>query len=474
MHFVPRPYQDIIANAGLETRRLNVFASVGVGKTGASYMLFDKLRMLGLAKRALVLGPKRVALSAWPAERSKWIDTFGHLKVAVAIGTPEERMRALLSDCDLMTMNYENIEWLIDACGGRLPFDTVFADESRKLAGHRISLQTSKLGNEFMRGQGSKRAGALAKLAFGGEVTNWFNLTGTPTPNGLQDLWGQMFFIDRGKRLGHSFTAFEQRWFRSIKTQDGVTIGMEPHPWAEQQIKDAIKDVCITIDARDWFPIEEPIERHLLVDLPPKARKAYREMEREMFTDLLEHDVEALNGGGKANKCRQIASGSVFYDKEGQWQHVHDEKLEALRSLVSETMGENLLVAYQFTPERDAILKAFPKARFLDANPQTLVDWNAGKIPMLVCHPASAGHGLSLQDGGRTLVDYSTGWDLELDEQVLGRIGPTRQLQSGYKRSVFRYRIVAKDTIEDRVVIPRLKTKASVQDSLLAAMKRLA
>lgn len=471
MRYSPRPYQDLIANAGLDCRRLNIFASVGVGKTSASYLLFDKLRMFGEAKRAVVFAPKRVALSAWTAERDKWFETFGHLKVVAAIGTPAQRLAALHSGADITTINYENIPWLIETLGDQWPFDTVFADESTRLASHRVSLQTSKLGNEFMKGQGGKRANLLAKTAIT-RVRNWYNLTGSPAAGGLHNLWGQQFFLDQGKRLGRSFTSFEQRWFKHSIPGD-IHSALEAMPWAEQQIRDAIADCSITIDARDWFPIEDVVERHVEVDLPPKARAAYKEMAQELYTDLLANDVEALNGAGKANKCRQIASGQVYFE-DGKWQEVHDEKLEALRSIVSETNGENLLVAYQFVPEKERILKAFPKARFLDQNPRTIDEWNAGKIPMLVCHPASAGHGLSLQDGGRILVDFSTGWNLEEDEQVIGRIGPTRQLQSGYNRSVFRYRIVAHNTIEDMAIIPRLKTKASVQESLLNALKRLA
>ena len=168
-----------------------------------------------------------------------------------------------------------------------------------------------------------------------------------------------------------------------------------------------------------------------------------------------------------------MASGTIIHDTDSRaWVKVHDEKLEALRSIVEETNGEPLLVAYQHRADLERILKAFPKARFLDDKPQTEDDWNACRIPMLVCHPASAGHGLSLQHGGRILVDYSTGWNLEYDEQVIERLGPTRQYQSGYNRSVCRYRIVARDTIEEHSVIPRIKYKMSVQDSLKAAMKR--
>lgn len=468
--FTPRPYQQLIRSFALDHQRCNVFASPGLGKTSASYDIFESLRLVGQAKRALVLAPKRVAQSAWPEERTKWSESFGHLRVAAAIGTPDQRLVALRSNPDILTINYDNIDWLTEQYGDAWPFDTVFADESTRLKGLRVSLQTSKTGKEFINGQGSSRAKALSKIAHT-KVRNWYNLTGSPAPNGVQDVWGQQWFIDGGRRLGNSFTAFSQRWFRAVPGGDGYS-QIEPLAHAQGEIERLLAETSITVDARDWFPIEDVIERNVYIDLPPAARKHYREMERELFTEVEQHEVEVFNAGSKAQKCLQIANGTLIHDTDSRaWVKVHDEKLEALKSIKEETNGENLLVAYQYKADLERILKAFPKARHLDANPRTLTEWNDGKIGMLVCHPASAGHGLSLQHGGRILVDYSSGFNLEFDEQVIERLGPTRQLQSGYNRSVFRYRIVARDTVEEHSVLPRLKLKMSVQDSLKNAMK---
>lgn len=468
--FIPRPYQRLIENFALNHNRANIFASPGMGKTGASYSIFDAKRMVGEAQRALVLAPKRVALSAWPRERDKWAESFGHLKVAAAIGTPDQRLAAMRSNPDILTINYDNLEWLIEQYGDQWPFDTVFADESTRLKGLRVSMQTSSTGKAFIQGQGSSRAKALSKVAHS-KVRNWYNLTGSPAPNGVVDLWGQQWFIDGGRRLGNSFTAFSNRWFRAVPGSDGYS-QIEPLPFAQREVEQLVAQTSITVDARDWFPLEDVIERHVLIDLPPTARRQYDEMEREFFAEVGEHEIEVFTAGSKAQKCLQMASGTVIYDSDERlWTKVHDEKLDALRSLVEETNGENLLVAYQYKADLARILKAFPKARYLDDNPQTEADWNAGKIRMLVCHPQSAGHGLSLQDGGRILVDFSSNYNLEYDEQVIERIGPTRQFQSGYKRSVFRYRIVARDTIEQHSVIPRLKMKIGVQESIKNAMK---
>lgn len=473
--FNPREYQRLIEQFGVNHERGNIFASPGMGKTSAVYSIYDTLRMFGEAERMLVIGPKRVARSSWPAEREKWVESFGHLKVAAAIGTPDQRLAALRANADITTINYDNLPWLLEQYKDQWPFDMVVPDESTRLKGLRISIQRRQRkdgtwGDEFITGQGSSRAKALADIAHK-KVRRWLNLTGSPAPNGVVDVWGQQWFVDKGRRLGSSFSAFEQRWFRKVPGADGFT-QIEPLPYAQREIEQLLAQTSITVEAKDWFPLEKVIERNVYVDLPPKARKVYDEMEKELFT-LLDSgiEVEVFSAGSKAQKCLQIASGTLIHDEERNWVEIHDEKIEALKSIVEETNGENLLVAYQHKADLKRILAAFPQAKYLDDNPATEKAWNDGKIRMLVCHPASAGHGLSLQYGGRTLVDFASGYNMEYDEQVIERVGPTRQFQAGLNRSVFRYRIVSRDTIEELSVLPRLRHKMSVQDSLKAAMK---
>jgi SNF2 family DNA or RNA helicase len=227
------------------------------------------------------------------------------------------------------------------------------------------------------------------------------------------------------------------------------------------------------VDYADYFPIDKPIEHIIKVKLPPKARAVYDEMEKKLFAELSAGvEIQAFNTGGKCQKCLQIANGTV-YDDERNAHVVHDAKLEALESIVSEANGEPVFVRYTHIPDRERILKAFPRARMLAANwSQQKPDWIAGRIPLLLTHAASAGHGVDgVQDGGRILVDYCTDYNLEHDEQIIERIGPTRQHQSGHPRAVHRYRLIAEDTIEHHSSWPRIKTKASVQDSLKEAMK---
>ena len=470
MIFTQRPWQKPMGEFMLNHPRANIFAGMGMGKSSQSVYTFDTLRMLGESTHALVIAPRRVALNTWPDEIVKWRESFGHLTIAAAIGTPDQRLAALRKNADITTINYDNLPWLMQVIGDHWHWDTVFADESTRLKSLRVSLQTSSKGKEFIKGQGSSRAKAIAQVAHH-KVRRWYNLTGSPAPNGLVDLWGQMHFIDRGQRLGSTFGSFQARWFRSFQSASGYAQS-EPMPHAQSEIERLIGDVSISIQAKDWFDVKDVIERNIMVKLPAKARAAYNEMERELFTEVEQQEVEAFNAGSKAQKCLQIANGAVYTDtKTKAWVEVHDAKIEALKSVVAEANGESILVRYTHIPDRDRILKAFSRARFLDDNPKTQVLWNDGRIPILVTHAASAGHGLNLQRGGRILCDFSSDFGLEGDEQIIERIGPTRQMQSGIDREVYRFRLVAEDTIEEHSVLPRLKHKMSVQDSLKAAVK---
>ncbi|WP_370386291.1 hypothetical protein [Snodgrassella alvi] len=227
----------------------------------------------------------------------------------------------------------------------------------------------------------------------------------------------------------------------------------------------------MTLDAKDYFDIKDPIVTNVCITLPHNARKMYRDLEREMFLQIENCTIEADNAAAKTIKCLQLANGAIYKDDSKDWAEVHDLKLQALESIINEASGMPVLVAYHFKSDLARIQKAFPQSRVLDQDPQTIRDWNAGKIPILLAHPASAGHGLNLQDGGNILVFFSHWWDLEQYQQIVERIGPTRQLQAGHDRPVFIYHIIAADTV-DELVVERRDSKRSIQDMLLQAMKR--
>lgn len=467
--FTPREYQQPIIEYMFEKRRCGIFAGMGMGKTSSALTVIDGEFLAGVeTKPALVLAPLRVAQNTWPDEAAKW-EHLSDINVRPIVGTMLERKAALLDrNANVFTINYENLPWLIETLDGRWPFGRIIADESTKLKSFRLK-------------QGGKRAQAIARVAHL-KVKGWTNLTGTPAPNGLIDLWGQSWFLDAGERLGRSFTAFEERWFRSRKVQgDAHARTLEPTDYAQAAIEGRLQDICLSLNPADYFDLEEPIEVQIRVDLPKKARVQYVEMEKRMYMELEGHEIEAFNAAAKSQKCLQLASGAVYLNadedapldapKQKEWVEVHDLKMQALEEIIEEAAGMPVLVAYHFRSTRERLLKNFPKGRMLDKNPQTIRDWNAGKIPILFAHPASCGHGLNLQDGGNIVAFVDHDWNLENFQQIIERIGPVRQLQAGHNRPVFIYYIIATDTV-DEVVMDSRKSKARVQDLLLQALKR--
>jgi SNF2 family DNA or RNA helicase len=455
-----REYQQIIINHALNTPRCAIWAGMGMGKTASTLTAVSALTMVE-DDPILVLAPLRVAQSTWPDEAKEW-DHLQHLRIAPVIGDERQRRAALGMKADIYTTNYENLEWLQAVYGDHWPFRTVVADEATRLKSFRLK-------------QGGKRAQALGKVAHS-HIRRFVQLTGTPAPNGLQDLWGQMWFLDAGKRLGRTYSSFQDRWFQ--RSMDGF--GSTPMEHAQSEIQERLGDICLTVDAKDWFELKEPIVNNLFVDLPPRARVLYKDMEKTMFMQFDGHEIEAFNAAAKTQKLLQLANGAVYLDptvenddnlRAKEWKQVHDTKIQVLGEIVEEARGAPVLVAYHFKSDLARLLKAFPKGRHLDKNPQTIKDWNAGRIPVLFAHPQSAGHGLSLQHGGNILVFFSHNWNLEDRLQIIERIGPVRQRQSGYERPVFIHNIIARDTV-DEVVIARVQTKREVQDLLLDYMRQ--
>lgn len=455
--FKPRPLQTMIIDFILDHPRCAIYSGMGTGKTSATLTALDILNIIEPGA-TLVIAPLLVANQTWPDEVKKWCH-LQDVKIIPIIGKPEQRVRALKTKADIYTVNYENLPWLVSFLGTDWFFTKVVADESTKLKGFRVS-------------QGSVRARALGKVAHT-KVKRFIELTGTPSPNGIKDLWGQCWFLDRGERLGTSFTAFTDRWFQSVSVGvDRNAIQLVPFEHSQKEIQDRLKDICISIEAKDYFDIKEPITTTLEVELKGKARKLYDDMEKEMFIELSNSvEVEAFNAASKTIKCLQIASGAIYTDESGAYQAVHDLKIQALESVIEEAAGMPVLVSYHFKSDLDRLLKAFPQGRHLNKDPQIIRDWNAGKILVLFAHPASAGHGLNLQDGGNILVFFSHWWDLEQYQQIVERIGPTRQAQAGHDRPVFIYHIVAKGTM-DEVVMERRESKREVQDLLMESMKK--
>lgn len=449
MTFKPHPYQEEAMAHLYKVRRSALWMPMGGGKTVTTLTALDSLSVVEDVFPALVLAPLRVARTTWPEEVKKW-PHLAHLRVSVISGTPKQRERALAKEADIYCTNYDNLVWLRKELGEEWPFRTVVADEFTRLKSFRLR-------------QGGSRARVLGQVAHS-HVSRFIGLTGTPAPNGIKDLWGQIWFLDQGERLGRTFSAFEQRWFR--KGYDGYSL--VPYEHTQKEVEERLQDICLTVQG---LQVDEPITSPVYVDLPPLARNVYDEMEKQLFTILNEEGVEAANAAVRTQKCLQLANGALYIDDNGKWEEAHSAKLDALESIIEEANGAPVLVAYNFKHDLERLRGRFRHGRVLDANPDTIREWNEGRISILFAHPASAGHGLNLADGGNILAFYGVNWNLEEHMQIIERVGPMRQKQAGYDRPVLVYPILARNTVDD-LVMDRLSTKKSVQEVLLEAMKR--
>ena len=420
---------------------------MGGGKTVATLTSISKRFKEGSLRRpVLVIAPLRVAQSTWPDEVKVW-DHLSNLEVRCITGNPADRALILKSkNTNIFTINYENLPWLVEQ--GNWNFDLVVADEMTKLKSFRLR-------------QGGSRARALGHVAHS-NVKEFWGLTGTPAPNGLLDLWGQTWFLDKGERLGRTFSGFTDRWFNPHWSGFGYV----PRHNADKEIKERLSDIYLSVKAEDYFPVTVPIFSSIFVDLPSRARKMYKDMEREMLSEIGDKEISAVSAADKSLKCLQIANGAIYNEDRTNFAEIHDEKLQTLERLINDWQGENVLIAYHFKHDAIRLLRTFKKARLLDKNPETICQWNRGEIPILLVHPQSAGHGLNLQHGGRVLVFFGHWWNNEEREQVIERIGPVRQAQSGYTRTVHVYDILSRDTV-DEIVQERHKTKKEINDLLL-------
>ena len=460
--WTPRPWQPDMIDWILDRPRCAIWAGMGLGKGSVTYTALHYLSLTEDIFPVLVIGPLRVARKVWLEEAAKWTH-LSHLRVSTITGTAKERAAALKVPAEIYTTNYENLPWL-EARIDHWRFRTVIADEARALKSFRLK-------------QGGARVKALKGVAHK-HVHRWINLTGTPAPNGLLDLWGQTWFLDEGRRLGLTYTEFKDRWFRFRpgNKDAGVPPRTEPLPHADAEIHALVRDICLSVEPP---ATPEPIHNIVRVDLPKSVRTLYREMERKMFMQVKEHGISAVNAAARTIKCLQIANGAAYVDPDvadddapaaRRYVELHDEKIDALREIVDEAGGP-VLVAYQFKSDLARLLKAFPEGRHLHTE-RDEDDFKAGKIQVLFAHPKSAGHGIDgFQYACHNIVFFGQWWDLELRQQIIERIGPVRQMQAGLDRPVIIHDIVADRTI-DELVLERHESKRSVQALLLEATRR--
>lgn len=418
----------------LDHRRCALLATMGTGKTIVAALAAETLLLAGKADKVLVVGPHRVASTTWPDEFARWAD-FEGLRVSCMVGDERRRERALTTPADIYTINYDVLPWLEQATGTKWPFELVIGDELTRLKSYRPR-------------QGGERAASLARCMRRRRGGYFIGATGTFTSKGLQDVWGQMWFIDGGLRLGRNFTGYKQRYFR----KEGYKLVALPH--ARQQVLDKVKDVCMSVDLANYVDLTKEFHNDIVVDLPLKAREAYASMEKRLFAQLEAGTITAATQGVKTLKCLQLASGAAYTNPEGTaWEVVHNAKLEALESVIEEAAGAPVIVCYHFKSDLVRLQKAFPEGRHLDKKPETLHAFCRGDIPILFLHPASAGHGIDgMQHACNQIVFFSHWWSMEEKQQAIARIGPVRQMQAGLQRPVFVHNIVAHNTMDEAVL----------------------
>lgn len=450
MQFIPHSYQRYAIERIITDPALGLFLDMGLGKTAITLTAINDLRYNRWAvSRCLVVAPKKVAEATWSSEAAKW-DHLDHLKIVPVLGSAQKRIRGLHTPGDIWVINRENFPWLVDYYRNAWPFDMVVIDES-------TSFKNSQ----------SKRFKAI-KLVLD-RISRIVILTGTPAPNGLEDLWAQIYMLDQGARLGKTLTSYREAFF----TQDWAHPGQQyrtysPQDGADIRIRAAIADICVSMKAEDYLELPDYIENIVPVALDAKAKKAYDKLEREM---LLEVDDQTITAGSAAvlnGKLLQLCSGAV-YDAEGQTVHVHDCKIEAFLEVVEQLHEEHALVFYWFQHELERLLSALEASGLrvrVYRGPEDEQAWNSGQVDILLAHPASCGYGLNLQVGGHHAIWFGyPNWALEIYQQANKRLH-----RQGQRYPVIAHHLVVQGGM-DEDVIEALHDKGDAQEALMQALK---
>ena len=441
MKYKPYDYQTFATDFVLEHPACGLILDMGLGKsvitlTALWSLLLDSFDV----GKVLVVAPKRVAENTWPAELKKWEHLDG-LTWSLVLGSEKDRRAALQRRAKIYIINRENVTWLVD--NYRWDFDTLVIDELS-------SFKSSK----------AQRFRALKRVR--PRISRVIGLTGTPQPNGLLDLWPQLYLLDMGQRLGRFVGGYRERFFLPDKRNREVIYSYKPKEGAEEKIYELISDICISMRAADNLDMPELVASRVEVQMNAKERKLYEGFERDMVLHLKDGDLDAVNAAALSGKLVQMANGAV-YGENRKVHHIHDRKLDALEDIIEAANGKPLLVAYWYKHDLERIRQRF-EVRTIDT-PKDIADWNEGKIPVALIHPASAGHGLNLQDSGSTIVWFGLTWSLELYQQLNARLW-----RQGQKHTVVIQHIVAAGT-HDEDIMNALEKKDMSQTALIAAVK---
>ncbi len=430
MQFKPYAYQTHAIERVVSQPNVGLFLECGLGKSVITLSAINEMLYLDVAK-VLVIAPLRVAETTWTDEIKKW-DHLRHLRIAKVLGNQANRLEALKADADIWVINRENVSWLVNHYGAKWPFDMVIIDELS-------SFKSSK----------SQRFRALRKVR--PFIERIVGLTGTPAPNGLLDLWPQLYLLDRGERLGRTLSAYRERYFVPGKRNQVTIFSWEPKPFADEVIQAKISDICISMASKDWMDLPERIDRKVQVKMPEKAYKQYRKLEKDWLLPLVDGDITAGNSAVVGGKLLQLANGAV-YDEHQQVKVIHNSKLDALMDIIEALNSKPVLVFYTYKHDllrvQEKVRKQYPKLNVKPLKGAEDIDaWNQVRIHVLLAHPASAGHGLNLQSGGSTIVWFGLPWSLELYQQ-----GNARLHRQGQKENVIVHHLIAKGTIDEQVM----------------------
>ena len=443
MKYKPHEYQIYATEYILTHPIAAVLLDMGLGKSVITLSaIFDLTLDSFLVRKVLVIAPLRVARDTWPAEIEKW-DHLKGLNYTVAVGTVAQRKRALMKRAQVYIINRENIEWLISRSGISFDFDMVVIDELSSFKSHQ-----------------AKRFKSLLKVR--PQVKRIVGLTGTPSSNGLMDLWAEYRLLDMGQRLGRFIGRYREDYFVPDKRNQQVIFSYKPKPGAEEAIYRLISDITISMKGSDYLKLPELVINEVPMKLSEKEMKTLDTMKRDLITTVKGEEITAANAAALSGKLLQMANGAV-YDDQGVVIHIHDRKLDALEDLIEAANGKPVLIAYWFKHDLSRIQKRF-EVEVLSTR-DSIKRWNDGEIPIAVIHPASAGHGLNLQAGGSTLVWFGLTWSLELYQQTNARLW-----RQGQNETVVTHHLIAKGTIDERVM-KALNDKNNTQAALIDAVK---
>lgn len=448
MRFEAYPYQQYCIDRITQDAFIALWLDMGLGKTAITLSAIYELKYNRWSiRRALVIAPKKVAEQTWSKEASKW-DHLQNLRVRVCLGTQEERIAALCSEADVYVINRENVPWLVKYYGNRWPFDMVVLDESSSFKNHRAK--------RFM-----------AMKAIRPRIGRLVELTGTPSPHGLTDLWAQIFLLDGGVRLGRTISTYREMYFVPDKRNRTTIFSYKPQDGAEDAIYRRVSDICISMKSDDYLQLPDLIYEDIPVLLDPAARKAYSTMERDMILEVEDDEITAATAAALSGKLLQLCNGAM-YNEDGTAREIHRCKLEALAETIEQLNGQHAIVYYYFRHDMDRILAMLSGSSLrvrVYQGMQDQDDWNAGQIDILLAQPASCGYGLNLQDGGHHVIWFGLTWALEEYQQANKRLH-----RQGQMYPVVVHRLVVQGGVDESVVAS-LEQKDGSQDALLEAMK---